>query len=172
MGRFIYAGSPNDSYRLDDRVLAHLDFAIGAKFRLGDSFAFTLEGDDLRAGVGYHTLWMHPSISLQFRYDGDRAAIAVNPGWVGALIGSASSEGGLRVRSPPDRSCRRREPKAPRRQQVHRVASQGVRQAASQTSRRAHQPHRRSTGNPATAQLPPTSRSRRPSAWRRRRHHP
>ena len=101
MGRFIYAGSPNDSYRLDDRVLAHLELAIGAKFRLGHSFAFTLEGDDLRAGVGYHMLWMHPSISLQFRYDGDRAAIAVNPGWVGALIGSASSEGGLRLVPEP-----------------------------------------------------------------------
>lgn len=103
MGRLIYAGSPGDTYRIDDRTLAHLELAIGAKFRLGDSFAFTLEGDDVPSGTGYRVLWMHPSISLQFRYDADRAAMAINPAWVAQLISSASSEGGLRITPEPDR---------------------------------------------------------------------
>ena len=97
MGRLIYAGSPNDSYRLDDRLLAHLELAIAAKFRLGDSFAFTLEGDQVPAGSGYHVLWMHPSISLQFRYDGERRTIAINPTWVGDLVAAASSDAGMRI---------------------------------------------------------------------------
>ena len=102
MGRFSYAGSPGDTYRIDDRVLAHLELAIAAKFRLGDSFAFTLDGDHVPAGTGYRVLWMHPSIGLQFRYDSDRSAIAVNPGWVALLISQASTEAGLRVMPEPD----------------------------------------------------------------------
>lgn len=102
MGRLIYAGSPSDSYRLDDRALAHLELAIGAKFRLGDSFAFTLDGDDVPSGTGYRVLWMHPAVSLQFRYDADQGAIALNPAWVAALITAASSEGGLRIVQEPE----------------------------------------------------------------------
>ncbi|HWL02570.1 MAG TPA: ATP-dependent DNA ligase [Microbacteriaceae bacterium] len=102
MGRLIYAGSPSDTYRIDDRVLAHLELAIGVKFRLGGSFAFTLDGDDVPSGTGYRVLWMHPSISLQFRYEGDRAALAVNPAWVGQLVASASTEGGLRIVPEPE----------------------------------------------------------------------
>lgn len=101
MGRLIYAGSPSDSYRLDDRVLAHLELAIGAKFRLGDSFAFTLEGDQVPAGSGYHVLWMHPSISLQFRYDVERRTIPINPAWVAELVAAASAEFGLRIVPEP-----------------------------------------------------------------------
>lgn len=102
MGRLVYAGAPNDAYRLDDRLLAHLELAIGTKFRLGDSFAFTIDGDAVPSGTGYRVLWMHPSIALQFRYDGDRSLIALNPAWVSLLVASASSEAGLRILAEPD----------------------------------------------------------------------
>lgn len=102
MGRFIYAGSASDTYRIDDRTLAHLELAIGAKFRVGTSFAFTLDGDDVPSGVGYRVLWMHPSMSLQFLYDKDRSAIALNPAWVAALISAASTDAGLRMVPEPD----------------------------------------------------------------------
>ena len=101
MGRLIYAGSQSDSYRLDDRLLLHLELALAAKFRLGDAFAFTLEGEQVPAGSGYHVLWMHPSIALHFRYDGDRRSIRVNPAWVAALVASASSDAGLRIVPEP-----------------------------------------------------------------------
>lgn len=101
MGRLTYAGSPSDTYRLDDRSLAHLELAIAAKFRLGDSFAFTLEGDQVPAGKGYHVLWMHPAIEIQFRYDGDRQAIPLNPAWVGDLVSAASTDAGLRIVPEP-----------------------------------------------------------------------
>ena len=102
MGRLVYAGAV-ESYKIDDRVLAHLELAIGAKFRLGDSFAFTIDGDVVPSGKGYRVLWMHPSISLQFRYDKERSSIAINPAWVGVLVSSASTEGGLRIVPEPDR---------------------------------------------------------------------
>jgi len=101
MGRFIYAEGPNESYRLDDRVLAHLELAIGAKFRRNDSFAFTLEGDDIPAGKGRHVFWMHPSVAVQFQYDGDRRTIPVNPTWLDALISAASDDHGLRIVPEP-----------------------------------------------------------------------
>lgn len=97
MGRLVYAGSSSDTYRLDDRLLLHLELAIAAKFRVGDAFAFTLDGDHVPAGTGYHVLWMHPAITLQFRYSGDRRALAVNPAWVAELVGAASTEGGMRI---------------------------------------------------------------------------
>lgn len=102
MGTLIYAGAASDAYRLDDRVLLHIELAIGAKFRLGDSFAFTIDGDAVPSGTGYRVLWMHPSIPLQFRYAGERATIPVNPAWVSALVSTASSEAGLRILREPD----------------------------------------------------------------------
>ncbi len=102
MGRFIYAEGPNESYRIDDRPLAHLELAIAAKFRRHDAFAFTLEGDQIPAGKGRHVLWMHPGIAVQFQYDGDRRTIPVNPTWVEALVAAASDDRGLRlVEEPP-----------------------------------------------------------------------
>ena len=102
MGRLIYADSPNDAYRLEDRLLAHLELAIGAKLRLGDAFAFTIDREHVPAGIGYHVLWMHPSISLQFRYEGDRQQIPLNSAWVADLVAIASTEGGLRLIPEPD----------------------------------------------------------------------
>lgn len=101
MGRMIYADSPNDTYRLDDRLLIHLELAIGAKFRLGDAFAFTIDSDHVPAGSGYHVLWMHPSIPLQFRYEGERRTIQVNPAWISELVSAASSDAGLRIVPEP-----------------------------------------------------------------------
>jgi len=102
VGRLVYAGAPGDTYRIDDRALAHLELAIGAKFRLGDSFAFTIDGGDAPPGRGYRVLWMHPSIPLQFGYDDARATIAINPTWVSALVSAASTEAGLRIVPEPD----------------------------------------------------------------------
>jgi len=107
MGRLIYADSQTDAYRLDDRLLAHLEVAIGAKLRLGDAFALTIDSDHVPAGIGYHVLWMHPAISLQFRYDGDRQAIPMNAAWVADLVAVASTEGGLRLLPEPNPSGNR-----------------------------------------------------------------
>lgn len=101
MGWFVYAEGPNESYRLDDRVVAHLELAIGVKLRRNESFAFTLVGDDIPAGRGRHVFWMHPAVAVQFQYDGDRSTIAVNPTWVEALVAAASDDHGLRIVAEP-----------------------------------------------------------------------
>jgi len=101
MGRFIYESAGSDSYVIDDRVLAHLELAISVKFRRGESFPFTLAASDLKAGQGQRIFWMHPSIPVQFHYDGDRRTIRLNPAWVERLIESAFTESGLRVVPEP-----------------------------------------------------------------------
>lgn len=101
MGRFIYESVGNDSHVIDDRVLAHLELAIGVKFRRGESFAFTLTASDLKSGQGQRVFWMHPSIPVQFHYDGDRRNVRVNPAWVERLVESAFTEVGLRILPEP-----------------------------------------------------------------------
>jgi hypothetical protein len=113
MGRLIYADSQSDVYRLDDRLLAHLELAIGAKLRLGDAFAFTIDASHVPAGIGYHVLWIHPAISLQFRYDGERQSIPMNAAWIAELVAVASTEGGLRLLAEPDASGPRAKRDAP-----------------------------------------------------------
>lgn len=102
MGRFVYAEALGETYRLDDRVLAHLELAVASKFRLEETFALTLDGDAVPSGTGYRVLWMHPSIALQFRYDSDRSRIAINPAWVAQLFGTTSADGVMRIVSEPD----------------------------------------------------------------------
>jgi len=101
MGRFIYESAGSDSYVIDDRVLAHLELAISVKFRRGESFAFTLSAGDLKAGQGQRIFWMHPSIPVQFHYDGDRRAVRLNPAWVERLIEAAFTDYGLRIVPEP-----------------------------------------------------------------------
>jgi len=99
MGRFLY-GRSGDPFRVGDRVLAHLEAAIGAKLGRGEPFLFTLRGRELPAGEGARSFWMHPGIALQFQYDDERPA-SLNRAWVELLVLSASSNEGLRVMPEP-----------------------------------------------------------------------
>ena len=97
MGKLIY-GTMATSVELDDRVLAHLRMAIVTKLRRGEPFMFELE---MGEGIGRRTLWMHPSLPIQFVYDRGRDAAALNRAWVEALVVAASTEAGLRVVPEP-----------------------------------------------------------------------
>ena len=101
MGRFMYGDTTGEVYRLDDRVLAHVELAIGGQLRLGGAFPLTLEGEHVPAGRGRHVLWLHPAIAMQFRYTGDRRAIAINPAWVAGLSATAGAEHGMRIVPEP-----------------------------------------------------------------------
>lgn len=101
MGRFMYGDMPSDSYRMDDRTLAHVELAISAQLRLGNAFPFTLDGEHVPAGRGRHVLWLHPSIPIQFRYQADRRAIRINPRWVSSMSMSAGGDYGLRITAEP-----------------------------------------------------------------------
>jgi len=76
-------------YEIEDRVLAHLKIAIVGKLRLQEPFLlnWTIPGDQ---GSGRMSLWISPSIPLQFRFSGSKPP-ELNRVWLDAL--SRSSHG-------------------------------------------------------------------------------
>lgn len=98
MGKFIY-GSPSIAVEFDDRVLAHLKVVILAKMRRGESFPFTWEYS-ASAGSGHSSIWIHPTIPLQFDFLGNREP-ALNRVWVEELVKLSNTPSGLRVLPEP-----------------------------------------------------------------------
>jgi len=66
MGTLIY-GVGEARVRIDDDQLAHVKTIALMKLRRNESFALTIRCD--ASEVGRDTLWLHPSIPLQFRFD-------------------------------------------------------------------------------------------------------
>ena len=91
MGKMIY--DADVSVTFDDRVLAHLQQVIGAKLRRGEAFYFGWK-DDPRSGDGRTTIWLHPAMSLRFKYAGS-VPVELNRAWLDALAISADSNQGL-----------------------------------------------------------------------------
>jgi hypothetical protein len=91
MGYLIYGAGAE--YEIDDRVLAHLKIAVVAKLRLQESFLlnWSLAPSD---GSGRVSLWLSPSIPLQFRFSGSRPP-ELNRMWLQALAHSAHSTRGM-----------------------------------------------------------------------------
>jgi hypothetical protein len=98
MGKFIY-GTPSIAVDFDDRVLAHLKVVILSKVRRGESFTFSWEYT-AAAGSGHSSIWVHPSIPLQFDFMGSREP-RLNRVWVEELVRLANSPAGLRVIPEP-----------------------------------------------------------------------
>lgn len=98
MGKLTYDSTLGVDF--DDRVLAHLQLVIGAKLRRGESFYFSWR-DDPAIGDGRSTLWLHPRISLVFKYAGGRQP-SINRAWVDALMSTANSPGGLVLVPEPE----------------------------------------------------------------------
>lgn len=93
MGKLIY-NSSNRELDIDDRTLAHLRVAILNKLRRGESFSLTWE-HGIQNGSGRTTIWLHPSIPLQFVFSGNRAP-QLNRVWVEQMLQAAASTAGLR----------------------------------------------------------------------------
>lgn len=98
----MYGDTQYESYLVDDRTLAHLELAIASELRLGRSFALVLQGDQVPSGRGWHALWLHPAIPIQFKYQHDRRDMAINPRWVAAMAAGAAGEQGVRIVPEPD----------------------------------------------------------------------
>lgn len=99
MGKFIYDGLVKADF--DDRLLAHLQLVIGAKIRRGESFHFTWK-DDESIGNGRTTVWVHPRVSVLYKFYGSKAPV-INRAWVEALMSTANSPTGLyAVPEPPE----------------------------------------------------------------------
>ena len=99
MGKFIY-GTPAIAVDFDDRVLAHLKVVILAKVRRGESFTFTWEYA-AAAGSGHSSIWIHPTIPLQFDFLGNREP-SLNREWVEELVKLSNTPSGLRVIPEPN----------------------------------------------------------------------
>lgn len=97
MGKLTYDSTLTVDF--DDRILAHIQLVIGAKLRRGESFYFSWRDDPLTGG-GRSTVWLHPSISLAYKYFGSKVP-TLNRDWIEALSLSANSASGLQLVSEP-----------------------------------------------------------------------
>lgn len=79
----------------EDRLLAHLQVVIGGRLARGESFFFSWR-DSVFVGGGRTCLWLHPAVSLRFRYS-TRLPAGIDPEWVRRLTADSYASGGLRV---------------------------------------------------------------------------
>lgn len=101
MGKFIY-GTPAIAVDFDDRVLAHLKVVMLAKVRRGESFMLNWDYE-AAAGSGHSSIWIHPSIPLQFDFLGSREP-QLNRTWIEELVKLSNTPGGLRIiPEPPEK---------------------------------------------------------------------
>ena len=98
MGKFIY-GTPSIAVDFDDRVLAHLKVVILSKVRRGESFTFSWEYT-ASTNKGHSSIWIHPSIPLQFDFRGSREP-RLNRAWIEELVRLSNTPAGLRVVPEP-----------------------------------------------------------------------
>jgi hypothetical protein len=101
VGQLIY-GTTGTVVEIEDRVLAHLKVVIIMKLRRGEGFAFSWD-EPVANGSGRNTAWMHPAVSMQFKFYGTRQP-AMNKLWLEELMNSANSSGGLHILPEHDRT--------------------------------------------------------------------
>jgi hypothetical protein len=98
MGYIVYGGEILE-FKVDDRVLAHLQIVIINKFRKGESLMLSWR-EPAETGDGRTSVWLSPNISLRFKFAGGRAP-EVNATWLAALYEAADSGRGLYAVAEP-----------------------------------------------------------------------
>lgn len=95
----MYYGFGRRDIEIEDRTLMHLKVVIITKLRRGESFCMSWpHGVD--KGSGRSSIWLHPSIPLEFSFAGNRPATP-NRAWIEALLHSANGPDGLQMLSEP-----------------------------------------------------------------------
>jgi hypothetical protein len=102
VGQLIY-GSTGTTVEIEDRALAHLKVVMITKLRRGEGFAFSWD-EELKDGSGRSTVWVHPSVSIHFKFYGTRQP-SMNKLWLEELMTSANSSGGLHILAEHDRTA-------------------------------------------------------------------
>jgi hypothetical protein len=98
VGYLIYDGDTAEIH-MDDRTLAHLQIVVINKLRRQESFAFSWK-EPASAGDGRSTIWIYPTVSLRFKFEGSRPP-AVNQAWLTVLSNAANSGSGLQMLPEP-----------------------------------------------------------------------
>lgn len=91
MGQLVYAAST--PFDFDDRLLSHVKIVVGAKLRRKESFYLSWTVPSAK-GSGRITVWLSPSIPLQFRFR-NNAPGDINRVWIRALELSALGDSGV-----------------------------------------------------------------------------
>jgi hypothetical protein len=100
VGKLIY-GSSSRELELDDRMLAHVKSIAVMKLRRNESFTISWPRS-LETGGGRVTIWVHPSISLQFEFDQEQRP-ELNRSWLESMMQDANKTGDLAIgREVPD----------------------------------------------------------------------
>lgn len=99
MGKLLY-GLPPVEIELTDRELAHVKVVMITKLRRSEMFAFTVDGVVDGQPQSRRLLWIHPSIPLQFAFDGTGEE-KLNRIWLEELMASANGGGSLRISPEP-----------------------------------------------------------------------
>ena len=98
MGQLIYDGEVLD-LRIDDRALPHLQIVIVNRLRREHRFVFSWK-DDVVHGDGRSSIWLHPNVSLHFKFGGSRVP-SINRSWLEELYAGATSGAGLVLTPEP-----------------------------------------------------------------------
>jgi hypothetical protein len=88
-------GSSARELGLDDRTLAHVKAVTVMKLRRNESFTVSWQRS-VDAGGGRVSIWVHPSIPLQFEFDEPQRP-ELNRSWLEALMQDANRTGDLRI---------------------------------------------------------------------------
>ena len=100
MGYIVYDGEILE-FKVEDRLLAHLQIVIANKFRKNESLMFSWR-EPAETGDGRATVWLSPNIGLRFKFAGGRMP-EINPTWLAALYEAADSGRGLYAVDEPPR---------------------------------------------------------------------
>lgn len=92
MGYIAY-GTRGTRIVFGDRALAHLQIVMTAKLAKGESFSFSWV-TPAQAGAERSTIWLHPQVTLRFRFAGSRSP-AINETWLAHLAELADSDASL-----------------------------------------------------------------------------
>jgi hypothetical protein len=95
MGYLVYGDG--SEYEIDDRALAHLKIVIGSKLRRQEGFFVSWEHTP-EEGSGRVSVWVSPSIPIQFRFVGSKTP-ELNRQWLEALADSSFGPRGLHLLS-------------------------------------------------------------------------
>lgn len=91
MGYLIYGNA--SEYEIDDRALAHLKVVVGTKLRRQECF-FLNWANEPEKGSGRISVWVSPTIPLQFRFSGSRPP-TLNRVWLEVMSDLSHTSRGL-----------------------------------------------------------------------------